>query len=121
VIPNQRIVFNGQALQAFSPNHLIRFYSEIQPFDGSSGVPAGFRRILAADVNFFSGLQYKVNLAFDEIGGLGGLDIAGTEFGCGHLFDVANQTWTRVDRGGNAVQPNNFSLYRSLTDFKPVK
>jgi len=107
-IEPQQIIFNGKILPPFSPNHLIRFYSEFQKFDGTGGVPPGLRRVLVAEVNFFSFLLYKMNLAFDV---MGGLDLPGAEFGCGHIFHVLEGTWTRVDKDGKSKQPNEFSLF----------
>jgi len=111
-VPNQRIILNGQELSPLSPNHLIRFYSEFQTFDGSSGVAPGIRRVLSAEVNLFSCCHYKINLSFDDVGGL---DLPGCEFGSGHVFQVDKGSWCRVDKNGTVVMPNDFSLFRNLS------
>lgn len=112
----EQIMFNGTSLKAGSPVHYIRLGKKNHYFDGTSGVPKGYQKVLYVHLNLFSVFTYEVFLAFDQFP-----ELDEEIFGCAHLIDLATDKWIGLDHNNNACGEDSFALIQGGHRFQATQ
>lgn len=112
------ITFDGKVVKPGSNCHLIKFWSEQQHFGKEQGFDVEQdRHVIVVEVNFFSLMSFRVNLAYDPFAE--NKIILGT-MGCGHFIDLDKDQWIRIDKD-NMPSGEGFGVFGTASLGKEKK